>query len=78
MTPGLAIFSLIHVVISVVGIAVGPRRRREGSSPASGSTAGPALPGDHRCHERHRFGFPFEHFLPSHAVAILSPSCCPS
>jgi len=77
MTPGLAIFSLIHVVISVVGIASG-LVVREGSSPASARRLERPLPGDHRCTSVTGFGFSFEHFLRSHAVAILSSSCCPS
>jgi hypothetical protein len=72
MTPGLAIFSLIHVVISVVGIA-------SGLVVAGGLVAGKRLDGwtglflvTTVATSVTGFGFPFEHFLPSHAVAILS------
>jgi hypothetical protein len=72
MTSGLAIFALIHVVISVIGIA-------SGLVVAGGLVAGKRLDGwtglflvTTVATSVTGFGFPFEHFLPSHAVAILS------
>src|SRR6266852_3193707 len=72
MTSGMAIFTLIHVVLSLVGIFAGlvvagglvAGKRLDGWTVVFLLTTGlTSLTG---------FGFPFETFLPSHGVAILS------
>ena len=72
MTTGLAIFTLIHVLLSILGIFSGlvvvgglvAGKRLDGwTGVFLLTTAATSLTG---------FGFPFVKFLPSHAVAILS------
>ena len=72
MTSGITTFTLIHVVISVVGIFAGlvvaggliSGKRLDGwTGLFLLTTAATSISG---------FGFPFVKFLPSHAVAIVS------
>src|SRR5205823_2457410 len=72
MTTGLATYTLIHVVLSVVGILAG-------LVVAGGLTAGKRLDGwtgvflaTTAAVSLTGFGFPFVTFLPSHAVGIVS------
>ena len=72
MASGITTFTLIHVVLSLVGIFAG-------LVVAGGLVAGKRLDGwtglflvTTVATSVTGFGFPFEHFLPSHAVAILS------
>jgi hypothetical protein len=77
MTPGLAIFTLIHVILSLAGIVAGlvvagglaAGKRLDGwTGLFLVTTAATSLTG---------FGFPFVTFLPSHAVAIVSLAVLP-
>jgi len=72
MSSGLITFTLVHVVISLIGILSGlvvagglvSGKRLEGwTGLFLVTTAATSISG---------FGFPFEKFLPSHAVAIVS------
>jgi hypothetical protein len=77
MTSGLTTFTLLHVVISLVGII-------SGLVVAGGLVAGKRLDGwtgvfllTTAATSITGFGFPFVTFLPSHAVAILSLAVLP-
>ena len=72
MTSGLAVFTLIHVVISLIGITTGvvvvqgllTAHRRDGATAVFlVTTLLTSITG---------FGFPFEHVLPSHIVGLIS------
>jgi len=72
MSTGLALFTLIHVLISLVGIVSGlvvlkgllnSRRLGRWTTLFFATTVATSATG---------FGFPFDHLLPSHKVGILS------
>ena len=72
MSFGLTLYTLVHVVISLVGIGSGlvvtyglltAKRLDTWTAIFLSTTVATSVTG---------FGFPFEHFLPSHAVGLLS------
>jgi len=72
MIFGMTTFTFVHVVISLVGIA-------SGLVVLFGLLTGKWLDGwtalfsaGHRGDQPDRFGFPFDHLLPSHVVGIIS------
>src|SRR5438105_9899556 len=72
MTSGIATFTLFHVLLSLIGIFAG-------LVVAGGLAAGKRLDGwtgvfvvTTAATSVSGFGFPFEHVLPSHVVAVLS------